>query len=157
MPVGSCGRLSPSALAPLLLALACAGGCSRTTPAGPFGGPIDLKPYLPAGVSPPAEAQASLHRARVEVGEPPALLDVAWRSFREGPDAYILSATPSVHRPSDGVHLDGIEVEDTGRPRGPEGGVVQRVTLKIGWGRSTLRTTSGGWESVDLRADGSWR
>ena len=136
-----CRRISPSALVPPLLALACSGGCSKTTPAGPFGGPIDLKPHLPAGVSPPAEAQATLHRARVEVGEPPALMDVAWRSFRGGSDAYTLSATAAVYRPSDGLHINGIEVEDTGRPRGPDGGVVQRVTLKIGWGRSMLHTT----------------
>lgn len=153
----ACRRISRRTLLLLLLALAGAGGCSRTTPEGSFGEPIDLKPHLPPGVSPPAEAQTTLHRARVEVGEPPALVDVEWRSFRDGQDAYILSAAAAVHRPADGLHLKGIKVKDTGRWQRRDGGHSQRVTLEIGWGHSTLRATSFGWVDVEIRSDGSWQ
>lgn len=155
--VDACRRISLCALLLSPLAVTGATGCSRTTPAGPYGEPIDLKPHLPPGVSPPAESQTTLHRARVEVGDPPAQVDVEWRTFVDGQDAYILSAAAAVYRPADGVHLNGIKVTDIARWPRRDGGHAQGVTLEISWGRSTLRATSGGWENVELRSDGSWR
>ena len=94
----TCRPLHRRSLLPLLLALACAAGCSGTTPEGPLGRPIDLRPYLPPGVSPPPEAQTTLHRARVEVGDPPALVDLEWRTFQQGGKACVLSAAATVLR-----------------------------------------------------------
>src|SRR5262245_59854463 len=87
--------------------IACALGCGRTTPVGPLGDPVAFRPFLPAGVTPPPEKEATLHRARAFVEEhppePPAEVQVEWRTFKQGPKAYLLSATVTVERSASGL------------------------------------------------------
>jgi len=147
-----------SSLVPLIV-LACAVGCSRTTPAGPLGDPLDLRPHLPAGVSPAPEAETTLHRARMNVGDPPAEVQVAWRTFQKGPKAYVLSATATVERVSSGLHLSSARVTYTSFPSKPDGpeGITQTVTLTIDWERQTLTTGSSSSNQMEIRGDGSWK
>lgn len=155
----TCRPLHRRSLLPLLLALACAAGCSGTTPEGPLGRPIDLRPYLPPGVSPPPEAQTTLHRARVEVGDPPALVDLEWRTFQQGGKACVLSAAATVQRAGDGVQLSAMAFESSEFPTPPDGpeGTTQSVRLKIEWERKTLTRGSYSWKPIEINGDGSWR
>ncbi|MEW5719416.1 MAG: hypothetical protein AB1817_12355, partial [Chloroflexota bacterium] len=63
--------------------------CSGATPKGALGAPTDLRPLLPADVRARAPVESDFKRyqtaqTQVKVGDPPAVVAIAWKYFKDG-------------------------------------------------------------------------
>ena len=144
-------RIAWAGIAVVMLA-----GCGATTPAGPLGPRIALRSQLPASVvdKVPDDDHAERHQARIDVGQPPASVELTWRTARVGASSYLLSVEAAVAVPADGVELG---VPTLGNPinMGTLDAVDEMVPLQLGWSHKGLGSTSSGAVSVEIRATGT--
>jgi len=90
----------------VLIALTCAilAGCgsSPTTPIGPLGSVVDLRPSLPATVAQrfPTDAGATSYATTQQVCNSPGRVEVHWRTARDEDTDYILSYDAAVVEPA---------------------------------------------------------
>jgi len=141
----------------VMAAVVCVMGCAgKSTPVGPLGPVLDLRPLLPEAVraKAPADAAAVEHRAEVTAGEPAAKVAVTWRTFTDGPSSYIVSMGFEVVAAAEGVAL---EAGRFGEPvnRGTAEAVMQSVLWQIVWNNPGAASTRGGTVTGDILADGT--
>ncbi|MFT3839007.1 MAG: hypothetical protein QM723_18650 [Myxococcaceae bacterium] len=132
--------------------------CSVTTPAGPTGPRLDLRAHLPAAVvaHAPDDAHAEKHQLRVELGVPPAQVELVWYSMHDGANAYLLSTEAQVVTPGDGVEVGG---PTAGNPvnAGTAEAVYESMPVQLKWTHKHVGSTSLGTDSYEIRASGAGR
>lgn len=131
-------------------------GCSNTVPTTPKGsiGNFDLRSHLPADVKAraPADASATEYKAQVDVGEPAAKVQIRWRVFKDGQNAYILSTSFDVLEEAKGVELKA-KVDERPIDIGSRDADVAAHLVIFTW------RSASGWDSKigTIVATGEWR
>ncbi len=130
--------------------------CSSTTPKGALGAPTDLRPLLPADVRARAPVNDDFKRyqtaqTQVNVGDPPAVVAMTWKYFKDGQRSYLLDVAFQVITPVEGVTLE------TAVDNSPiYVGSVEALRVVITWSRPSLLGTQSGSTSGMILADGRW-
>ena len=130
--------------------------CSGTTPKGTLGALTDLRPLLPADVRARAPANDDYKRyqsaqTQVNVGDPPAVVAMTWKYFKDGQRSYLLDVAFQVVTPGEGVTLEAT----------PDNspiyvGSVEALRVVITWSRPSMLGTQTGSASGMILADGRW-
>lgn len=143
----------------LCITLAAASACSTspTTPAGPLGD-LDFHSQLPSGVTPPAVLQTHVAKTTVCVGDashPGAEIEITWKSFESGANAYVTQASFAVTKPADALGVTLAKHADVGSSNLGVGDPYRAlVTASVDCKRKTFRLQQTGSEFVQFDADG---
>ena len=90
----------------------------------------------------------------VQVGKPPATVQIAWSYFKESGRAYLLNVEFSVAQAAEGVELHaGRMGEPTWSAQTP---TVAGERISITWSRNSLWATESGTTTGTIFADGRW-
>lgn len=131
-------------------------GCGKTTPKGPIGS-FDLRAHLPADVvaRAPADASAQEYTKQVNVGEPASKVLIRWRAFKDGQNAYLLSAAFEVLEVAQGVELKP-SVDGSPLNHGSRDAVINMISVQIKWDGSKIRKSLAGTVTGTIYATGEW-
>jgi len=125
----------------LALALALS-GCSGRTDAGPLGGPVDVRRYLPDSLQTITAADSTFRR-RIGVGPDSAQVEMTWTTFRHDSGHYLNSVSARLLEP---VSYDSIrlgQVSDL-RNAGSKFVPAEAAKIRMRWFKTSfLRHTSG--------------
>ncbi len=144
----------------VMLALtACAGG---TTPAGPLGKPIDLRPLLPTDVRPRAPTDTAYGKfdtakTTIRVGNPAATVEVSWNYFKDGQRSYLSSVAFRVIESAEGLTLSAT-TNNTPVYVGSNDRAIEALRVGISWSRQAA-ISGGTFDTVNglIVADGTWQ
>ncbi|HZG53526.1 MAG TPA: hypothetical protein VEZ40_15445 [Pyrinomonadaceae bacterium] len=136
-----------------ILLCGCMSPNSPTTPKGLIGN-FDLRPHLPADVQAraPKDDNATEYRAQVDVGEPAAKVLIRWRVFKDGQNAYILSASFELLEAVKGVELKANVNERAIDIQSGEADVTSHGVV-LTWRNASSLTSKNG----TIVATGEWR
>jgi hypothetical protein len=133
----------------LLVPLALAGA---TTPAGPVGRPLDLRPALPEDVAAGLPIEPSLHKKVVPIGKDGAgEAELSWGTARVGEGAWVTDVSLAVTRPAEGYEvLEPVVLPPVNR--GTDAAPVASVGVVVGWRKESACRSE--MSSVTFQIDG---
>lgn len=142
----------------LILGLA---ACSSTTPVGALGSPVDLRPLLPAEVKARAPADGDADRIQtaqtnVQVGQPPATVQVKWQYFRDGNRAYLLGVSFRVTQSAQDLSLS-VAPDPTPIYVGTSDRAIEALRIVITGSRASIWGTQSTDVSGLILANGTWQ
>jgi hypothetical protein len=103
----------------------------------------------------PADASAQEYTKQVDVGEPASKVLIRWRAFKDGQNAYLLSASFEVLEAAKGVEVKA----SVGTPlnHGSRDAVVEMLPIQLNWNGSKVGGNRYGAVSGTIFATGEWR
>jgi hypothetical protein len=144
-----------------LLALFALSACtnSPTTPTGPLA-EIDLRAQLPSGVTSPTDALLKTRTAKTTIcngdeKHPGAEIQITWKTFENGADAYVAHASFAVTKSADALAVTlGTHAEVGSANLGAGEPYREIVLVTADCARKTFRYEQTGTDMISFDAEG---